>query len=323
MNVYAQPQALFALPWGEGHSQLPYGRTDLGGIEDDCPTDLAVAGDGLLWLRYGQSGSVWMLEPVRRGAAGLDLQALLPEAWRGGPSYGFAMGRDPTGGMALIAGARAAGELRFSYRLLLLDPRGRPRGDRSLDSAYFDADVPERLAVDAGGRFWVQAGKTLWIIGADGEPVEQRADTGGLLLDSGRFLADGEAEGEPMRLLDAAGSLVSELPRPSQAVGGRMLAAGPSGLVLIEQSSAGNDDPVEIGYLIASVDPRGTALAIRHHFLLPALRLRPDAHGDLSDGSPILSWFPPGCMAFADNGDLLLVRITLKEFLLARIAAGG
>ncbi len=319
MTGYAQPQPLLALPWGRAPAHLPYGRSDLGGLEDDVPTALVAAGAGTLWLRYGQSGAVWLVDPARHRVAPVDLAAALPDGLRKAPIWCFAMAHDGADAMALLVGARAAGELRFSFRLLRFDPYGRPRDGGAPAPLYFGAEVPERLAVDAAGRCWVQAGKTLWIIARDGAPVTQLAATVGVLLDSGRFLTDSE----PPRLLDPAGAPLGELARPMAAAGGRLLAAGPDDLVLFEQSAAGAEAPAQIGYLIARVGMPGSAPAILHRFQLPALRLRPDARGELVDGSPIRSWFPPGGMTFADNGDLLLSRITPEQFGVLRLAAQG
>lgn len=323
MTGYSPSQPLVSVPWGDDPGQLPYVRTDMGGLGDDFPTRLVAGRGGLLWLGYGNSGALWLLDTAAGRIGRLDWAAALPSDWRGGVLYSYGIANDPRGGLALLAGGRDAGSSGFAYRIVRYDAQGRPAPGASLDRVVFGTDGPEHLAIDVAGRGWLQSGAgTLWIIAPDGEPLAHLPGTTGVLLSSGRFLTNTD----PPRLLDEHGRPVAEFPPCAELdqENGELLAAGPDGLILVElveQWYEGRKDPEDVDYLIARVDAEQQQITTLHRFRLPILRLQPDANGVLQDGSRISIWFPPAGMAFTDNGDLLLLEITPRHLQLYRIAS--
>jgi len=319
MTTYETRQIVLRLPWGDENGKLPYGRTDLGGLEDNVPQHLVWAGKGFLWLLYNNAGVIFVVDTSRRHiSSAIDIKAALPPSWQSTIVYSYAVARDPRGGMAAIIGGMPAGSTGFSYMLVRFDVAGNPTGAIPLNQVPIDGNVPEHLAIAEDGSHWIQSGGRLWVMDGNGDLIANMHKTQGVLLSSGIFIA----QGDPFRLLNSNGKIIEKIPEQTNNTLDRLIVAGPHNLVLsnrnngpLGQDWAGQVQLIAIGH-VSIKPPRLQWLDIIH---LPTLQLLPRDSGEYADGSPIKSYFPLNGITFNDNGDILMLEITPAELLIHQV----
>jgi hypothetical protein len=140
-------EEVLRLPWD---ADLPYERTDLGGAEDNVPTDLEVDSGGRFWIIYNWGYPVVIVHPSGHTRL-LSLKEVFPD--EAGVRLPYAYRVADSGGeqVVLLAGGRSERSGRFLWALGWYDVSGTFLRSLELEPEVFGADTPDCLETVLSG----------------------------------------------------------------------------------------------------------------------------------------------------------------------------
>jgi hypothetical protein len=305
--IFALRQVAGIVPWGQGPGEIPHRRSDMGGPTDAGYSELLNVAAGSFWVRNGVDGSIFVVDLGNRTTSRVEFEKAVPAAARGGTvwSLGMAQAGDH---VALLVGGRERGQQGAGFGVVLCGLSGNPKAFIPLSFAFGVRDVPEHVAVTPAGAIWVSAAVSSQLFSSKGEH-RATIPAGGVMLPGGSFLTSGSAP----KLYGENGELLGQLAVPKRPEPYWFLAAGPDGAVLAAGGAAALPEAlherVELFDVLLLVESK-RELTLQDRITIPAMTLEKPPSGELMDGLPVRSYFPPAGLSFDAAGDIFMLEVT-------------
>jgi hypothetical protein len=292
--------------WGEGPGKIPLKRSDMGGPSDVQFTGVLAVAPQTFLISNENDSSVFLIDLMSKTTSRVNLAV----DSGGGPIAVFGMAKARSDQVAVLVGSLAPGEKAATYKVFLYDLRANKKGVIPMPLLSGSRDMLRLVAVTPDGAFWISRNTSTQLFDSKGN-LQATIPASGIMLPNGSFLTNGSAP----KLYNANGDLVGPVVAGKRSEPFRFLATGANGAVLasgdMQSLPKALQQRVELIDVFLFIELK-CELVLEDRITVPAMTLEIPPSGELRDGLPVKSYFPPGSVTFDTTGDIVMLEMTIS-----------